>query len=82
MLSRRDRDGFAIIKVCFKPEYKFNLDDLASFDKEEQQARFLQSLEDLIVSATDGKGFDDSSFNEALLLKEIDALASKPKLAY
>lgn len=82
MLSRRDRDGFAIIKVCFKPEYKFNLDDLASFDKEEQQARFLQSLEDLIVSATDGKGFDDSSFNEALFLKEIDALASKPKLAY
>lgn len=82
MLSRRDRDGFAIIKVCFKPEYKFNLDDLATFNMEEQQARFMQSLEDLIVKATDGKGVGDSSFNEALLLNEIETLASKPKLAH
>lgn len=30
--TRRDRDGFAIVKTTFKPEYKYNLDELENFD--------------------------------------------------
>ena len=54
VLSRRDRDGFAIIKVAFQPEYKYNIDILANFNYEEQKEKFMQSLEDLILKATGG----------------------------
>lgn len=30
--TRRDRDGFAIIKLSFKPEYKYDIDQIMSLD--------------------------------------------------
>ena len=30
--TRRDRDGFAIVKTTFEPEYKYNLDKLEAWD--------------------------------------------------
>ena len=41
VMSRRDREGFAIIKVSFKPEYKFNIDTLINLNVEEEKAKFL-----------------------------------------
>ena len=35
VLSRRDRDGYAIVKVSFKPEYKYDIETLTQFNKEE-----------------------------------------------
>jgi hypothetical protein len=32
VLTRRDRDGFAVVKTMFKPEYKYNLEDIENFD--------------------------------------------------
>lgn len=32
VLTRRDRDGFAVIKTIFKTEYKYNLEDIENFD--------------------------------------------------
>lgn len=31
-MTRRDRDGFAVIKTMFAPEYKYNLDQIENFD--------------------------------------------------
>ena len=36
--TRRDRDGFAIIKTSYAPEYKYNLDEILAFDKQEADA--------------------------------------------
>jgi len=30
--TRRDRDGFAIVKLSFKPEYKYDLDEIMAYD--------------------------------------------------
>ena len=33
--TRRDRDGFPIVKLSLKPTYKYNLDDIINQDPEE-----------------------------------------------
>ena len=43
--TRRDRDGFAIVKLSFKPEYKYNLDDILEADAETIQTRQAETLE-------------------------------------
>ena len=43
--TRRDRDGFAIVKISFKPEYKYNLDDILEADAETIQTRQAETLE-------------------------------------
>jgi hypothetical protein len=35
VFSRRDRDGFAIIKTSFLPEFKYDLNAIEKFDKDE-----------------------------------------------
>jgi hypothetical protein len=42
--ARRDRDGFAIVKTTFAPEYKYDLSLLERDFKEEEEQR-LSSLE-------------------------------------
>jgi len=37
VLTRRDRDGFAIVKTTFEPEYKYKLEDIESWDSEESR---------------------------------------------
>ena len=32
---RRDRDGFAIVRTLHKPQYKYDIDSIISFDKDE-----------------------------------------------
>lgn len=46
--TRRDRDGFAIIKVSYKPEFKYNLDEILAFDPEKMQAHQAETLEALL----------------------------------
>jgi hypothetical protein len=79
-MSRRDREGFAIIKISFKPEYKFDVDALTSFNKEEAERKLMQSLEDILASATGGKGFDESSIDATKLKDEIRHLASDDRM--
>lgn len=38
VLTRRDRDGFAIVKTQFRPDYKYDLDFIEKFDPEQAQA--------------------------------------------
>ena len=45
--TRRDRDGFAIVKLVFKPEYKYDLEEIMAYDPikaQQQQAETLEAL--------------------------------------
>ena len=45
--TRRDRDGFAIVKVSFKPEFKYDLDAIMAHDPafmKEHQAETLETI--------------------------------------
>ena len=43
--TRRDRDGFAIIKTKFKPKYKYNLDEIIKYNPKDFKANMKESLE-------------------------------------
>ena len=51
--TRRDRDGFAIVKTTFAPEFKYNLDNIEA-DLEEQDKQRLSSLELILERALPG----------------------------
>ena len=59
VLSRRDRDGYAIVKVQFRPEYKYNFDLLVNYDQENEMERFNSAIELLLEKITMGKGVSD-----------------------
>ena len=76
VLSRRDRDGYAIVKVSFKPEYKYDIETLTQFNKEEAQRKFMQDMEEILARATGGKGLNESHINVEALQEEIKHLTS------
>ena len=78
-MSRRDRDGFAIIKVSFKPEYKFDMEALTNFNIEDEKAKFLQSTEEILKRASNGKNLEDC-VNELQIQHEIQKIASNSRL--
>ena len=43
--TRRDRDGFAIIKISHEQEYKYNLDHAINYDLEAEQQRVAETME-------------------------------------
>lgn len=57
--QRRDRDGYAIIKVSFKPEYKYDLEHLTNFNLEHEKSKFLESMEELLKKMTKGVALED-----------------------
>ena len=50
---RRDRDGFAIVKTTFAPEYKYRLDALEE-GTEARRARRLNTMEALLEHVMPG----------------------------
>lgn len=79
VLSRRDRDGYAIVKVQFRPEYKYNFDLLVNYDQENEMERFNSAIELLLEKITMGKGVSEK-LNQEMLQNEIQKLTSDPKL--
>ena len=45
--TRRDRDGFAIVKTKFAPKYKYDVEKAMKFDVESAQQRMKESMEDI-----------------------------------
>lgn len=45
---RRDRDGFAIVKTQYKPNYKYNLDEIEKFNADESMTNIKESLDDIL----------------------------------
>jgi len=43
--TRRDRDGFAIIKTMHKREYKYDLDQMEAFDAQAELEKINESIE-------------------------------------
>lgn len=77
VLSRRDRDGYAIIKLQFRPEYKFEFDTLVNFDQEHEQQKFYASIEELLKRTSGNKDLPER-FDEHKLQAEIHRLTSGP----
>ena len=77
VLSRRDRDGYAIIKLQFRPEYKFEFDTLVNFDQEHEQQKFYASVEELLRRTSGNKDLSER-FDEHKLQAEIHRLTSGP----
>jgi hypothetical protein len=55
VMSRRDRDGYAIIKLQFRPEYKYEFDSLVNFDYEHELEKFHGTLEELLRRSSGDK---------------------------
>lgn len=77
VMSRRDRDGYAIIKLQFRPEYKFDFDTLVNFDQEHEQQKFYASIEELLKRTSGNKDLSER-FDEHKLQAEIHRLTSGP----
>ena len=48
VLVRRDRDGYPIIKTQYKPNYKYNLDDIEKFNADQTMDTMKESLDDML----------------------------------
>ncbi len=48
MVVRRDRDGYAIVKTQYKPNYKYNLEDIEKFNADETMTSIKESLDDIL----------------------------------
>ena len=49
--TRRDRDGFAIIKTRYKPKYKYNLDEIVGHNPMEEKQLLKESMEAVLNMA-------------------------------
>lgn len=52
--TRRDRDGFPIVKTMFKKEYKYDLSKIESFDPEVEMQKMNETFETLLDAAYPG----------------------------
>lgn len=48
VLVRRDRDGFAIVRTKFAPEYKYNIDDMENYDEDAARTRMHETVEAIV----------------------------------
>ncbi len=70
VLVRRDRDGYPIVKTQYKPKYKYNLDDLESYEPDAATARVKESLDDVlrtVLGGTSVTSLDKKQLEEKLL---------------
>ena len=46
--TRRDRDGFAIVKLSYRPEFKYDLDQIMAMNSQERDAHAAETLEAIL----------------------------------
>ena len=46
--TRRDRDGFAVVKLSYRPEYKYDLDKILAFDSDQLKQHEAETLEAIL----------------------------------
>ena len=63
--TRRDRDGFAIVKLSFRPEFKYDLDKILAMDPDELKKHEAETLEALleISGSSDPKKIGPAQLN-------------------
>lgn len=47
--TRRDRDGYALVRLSFKPKFKYNLDDIINTDAEEMKRIQMETQEAILT---------------------------------
>ena len=52
--TRRDRDGFAIVKISHEKEWKYDLDKMIEFDQAEEDRRSAETMEILLRNSIPG----------------------------
>lgn len=55
---RRDRDGYPIVKTQYKPQYKYNLEDIENFDAEKEQTLMKETLDDVLKTVMGREGLN------------------------
>lgn len=58
VLTRRDRDGFPVIKTQFKKEYTYDIERMESFDAESEMKKINETLEKVIDKVMPGSSQD------------------------
>lgn len=58
--TRRDRDGFAIVRVTFQPEYKYNIDEIEAWDKDKARAQLNKTVESLLATVIPDGDYEKS----------------------
>ena len=53
--TRRDRDGYAIVKISHKPEFKYDLDAILAADPESIELRKAETLEAVLRASSGGQ---------------------------
>lgn len=46
--SRKDAEGFTIVRTQYKPKFKYDLDKVLNFDADTERAKIKESMEDLL----------------------------------
>lgn len=52
--TRRDRDGFAIVRTSFEPDFKYNLDELEALNLDQTRDNMLSAMEALMSTSVEG----------------------------
>lgn len=69
--TRRDHDGFAIVKLSFRPEFKYDLDQILAMDSDELKQHEAETLETILSTS---KSSDPSKIGPVEMTRMIAAL--------
>lgn len=70
VFTKRDRDGYAIVKLSYKKDYKYKLDELEKMDPE-HQIEDQRAIQESLV-----KIFAPSDKNSADFVRAVDLMSS------
>ena len=80
--SRRDRDGFAVIKISNKPNYKYNLENILNYNEEDARVQQAETLEALLQkNMPDDQEGRMQQLNPETIENMIRALSGQPDLS-
>lgn len=66
VLTRRDREGFAIIKFTFVPEFKYDLDTILEADEETMKLRYAETHEAILEATGQTTELSPERLDEAM----------------
>lgn len=70
VFTKRDRDGYAIVKLSYKKDYKYKLDELEKLDPEQQ------AVDERVIQDTLVKVFAPSDTNSAEFVRAVDLMSN------
>eukprot|EP00350_Pseudokeronopsis_sp_OXSARD2_P003817 CAMPEP_0170554380 /NCGR_PEP_ID=MMETSP0211-20121228/12213_1 /TAXON_ID=311385 /ORGANISM="Pseudokeronopsis sp., Strain OXSARD2" /LENGTH=87 /DNA_ID=CAMNT_0010863363 /DNA_START=61 /DNA_END=324 /DNA_ORIENTATION=+ len=69
VFTRRDRDGFPLVKVKMQVDYKYKLKDIMEYDPEKEK-ELVKETQELVLKGLLGENPDRESIEKLILPKE------------